>query len=67
MNPKSAPHLSTVPDVVHTFPEKKVKSCEVANMIQKSLKQIEQTELYYALQMTKENTAKLEEILAKQK
>jgi hypothetical protein len=58
MNPKSAPHLSTVPDVVHTFPEKKVKSCEVANMIQKSLKQIEQTELYHALQANKKNNMK---------
>lgn len=58
MNPKHSPHLSTVPDVIHTIPERKVRACEVRDMIQKSLKQIEQTELYNALQANKKNNMK---------
>lgn len=61
MNPKSAPHMGTV-----TIPQRRVKSGELVELLQ-SIKQKEHSELYYALQMTKENTAKLEGILAKQK
>lgn len=49
-----------------TIPQRRVKSGELVELLQ-SIKQKEHSELYYALQMTKENTAKLEGILAKQK
>jgi hypothetical protein len=51
MNPKWA--LSTIPEK-----DKKVKSADLVDAIQKSQKQLEQSELYYALQANKKNNLK---------